>query len=160
MSLKEVLLEALKNGSFSITNCQIVIANDAEMGDFYSQSAASGKQSANEPLELDPKLKSDKAVALMQRLVSNQYCHVEGSCYVWDGKQADYGYMVYIVSNTLGIKHPSSDRILWKAFHPLFLNAKEIEAVAKVAVSNNISPFGNSKAWNNEAKKLKNILEL
>lgn len=159
MNLTDAFLEALKSGNMSINNCQFVFTNDAEMGDFYAQSAASSKQPTNELQEIDPKLKSDKAVAMLQRLVDNQYCHVEGSCYFWDGKQADYGYMVYIMSNTLGVKHPSSDRILWKAYHPLFLNAKEMEPAAKVAVSNNISPFGNSKAWNNEAKKLKIILD-
>lgn len=160
MNLTDAFLEALKSGNMSINNCQIVITNDAEMGNFYAQNAASSKQSTDELQKIDPKLKSDKAVAMLQRLVDYQYCHVEGSCYFWDGKQADYGYMVYIMSNTLGVKHPSSDRILWKAYHPLFLNAKEMEPVAKVAVSNNISSFGNSKAWNNEAKKLKIILDV
>ncbi len=160
MSVQEAFIEALKNGNMSFTNCQIVITNDAEMGNFYSQSAASSKQPTDELQEVDPKLKTDKALALLRRLVDNQYCHVEGSCYIWDGKQADYGYMVYIMSNTLGVKHPSSERILWKSFHPLFLNAKEMEPVAKVAVSSNISPYKNSKAWNNDAKKLKNILDI
>ena len=159
MNNVEAFFEALKSGNMSIINCQIVITNDAEMGNFYAQSASS-KQSNDEILGLDPKLKSEKAMAMMNKLVEYQYCHVEGSCYVWDGKQADYGYMVYIMSVMLDLKHPSSDRIQWKVFHPLFLNAKEIEPVAKVAVSNNIAPYGNSKAWNNDAKKLKNILDV
>lgn len=160
MSLAEAFVEALKStGNLTITNCQIVITTEANLGHFYAHPAASSEKPNNEEDGVDPKLKSDKAVAMIKRLVEYQYCHVEGSCYFWDGKQADYGYMVYIVSNVLDMKHPSSDRIQWKSFHSLFLNAKEMEPVAKVAVSNNISPYGNSKAWNNDAKKLKNILE-
>lgn len=161
MKFSEAFLEALKNGNMTISNCQIVIANDAELGHFYAQpAAASSKQTENDSMELDPKLKSEKALILLQRLVDHQYCHVQGASYHWDGKQADYGYMVYILSTILELKHPSSGRILWKIFHPLFLNAQEIEPVAKVAVSNNIAPYGNSKAWNNDAKRLKNILEI
>lgn len=160
MTFNEAFLEALKSGNMTISNCQFVITNEATLGDFYAQSAASGKQSNNEMQKLDPKLKSEKAVDMLKKLVEYQYCHVQGSCYIWDGKQADYGYMVYIVSNVLELKHPSSDRIQWKIFHPLFLNAMDIEPVAKVAVSNNIVPYENSKAWNNDAKKLKRILDL
>lgn len=160
MNFTEVLVEALKNGSLMMVNCQINIDNQGTIGDFNSQEAPASKKPIDDSQDLNPKLKSEKAKTLLKRLVDNQYCHVQGSCYVWDGKQADYGYMVYVMSDTLGIRHPSSDRIQWKDFHPLFLNAREMEPVAKVAVSNDISPFGNSRAWNNVAKKVKNILTL
>ena len=130
MSAEDAFFEALKNGNMTIINCQFVFNHDAEMGDFNAQSPASSKQSTNKMQNLDPKLKSDNAVTLLKRLVEYQYCHVQGSCYVWDGKQADYGYMVYILSSTLEMRHPSSDRIQWKLFRPLFLNAKDIEPVA------------------------------
>lgn len=160
MTITEAFFEALKSGNMTISNCQFVITNEATLGDFYAQQAASSRQPINEMQSLDPKLKSEKAIAMLKKLVENQYCHVQGSCYIWDGKQADYGYMVYIMSGKLEMKHPSSDRIQWKCFHALFLNAKEMEPVAKVAVSNNISPYDNCKGWNNDAKKLKNILDL
>ena len=158
--MTEAFIEALKSGNMTISNCQFVITNEATLGNFYAQLAASGKQTTEEMQKLDPKLKSQKAVDMFKKLVENHYCHVQGSCYVWDGKQADYGYMVYIVSNLLELKHPSSDRIQWKTFHPLFLNAQNIERVARVAVTNNIMPYGNSKAWNNDAQKLKKILDV
>lgn len=160
MTMNEAFLEALKSGNMTISNCQFVIANEATLGDFYAQSATSSKQPNNEMQELDPKLKTEKAVGLLNKLVENQYCHVQGSCYYWDGKHADYGYMVYIVSNMLELKHPSSDRLQWKSFHPLFLNAQDLEPAAKVAVSNNIVPYESSKSWHNDAKKLKRILSL
>lgn len=88
----------------------------------------------------------------METLTEHKYIHAEGSWYVWDRTQAEYGYMVYIVSDILGVKHPANNTIMWKPFQALFLNASHIEGVAKASVSNNISQFSNYNAWCNEAK--------
>lgn len=84
--------------------------------------------------------------------------HTEGSSYVWDVSQAEYGYMVYIVSDLLNIKHPSSNRILWMEFRAIFSNAESMESSAKVAVSKSVSCYESYKSWPNEAKKIRNIL--
>lgn len=94
----------------------------------------------------------------METLTEHKYIHTEGSWYVWDRTQAEYGYMVYIVSDILGVKHPANNTIMWKPFHALFLNASHIEGVAKASVSNNISQFSNYNAWCNEAKNIRRIL--
>lgn len=72
---------------------------------------------------------------------------------MWDVSQAEYGYMVYIVSDLLNIKHPSSNRILWMEFRAIFSNAESMESSAKVAVSKSVSCYESYKSWPNEAKK-------
>lgn len=63
--------------------------------------------------------------------------------------------MVYIVSDLLNIKHPSSNRIMWMEFRAIFSNAESMESSAKVAVSKSVSCYESYKAWPNEAKKSK-----
>ena len=157
MALEEALVSAILSGSLTITNCQIVIGDNTQMGNLMQSSSAS-KQNHEEDLEVDAKLQSEKAIGIWKRLVDHHYSHVEGSMYVWDATQAEYGYMVYIASDILSLKHPSSNRLQWRLFHALFLNAEAMESVAKVSVSNNINGYETSKSWCEEAKKLKRLL--
>lgn len=157
MAISEALVSALLSGGLTITNCQIVIGDNTQMGNLLQSSSASN-QNHEEDLEVDAKLQSEKAVGIWKRLVEHHYSHVEGSMYVWDATQAEYGYMVYITSDILNLKHPSSNRLQWRMFHALFLNARDMECVAKVSVSNNINAYETSKSWCDEAKKLKRLL--
>lgn len=103
-------------------------------------------------------MQSDKAKELWRLLVSHGYCCVHDSMLSWKASQAEYGYMVYIVSDILHLRHPSSGRLQWKPFLTVFDNGSEMESVAKVQVCSNITSMGNSRAWCNEAKNLRNIL--
>jgi len=103
-------------------------------------------------------MQTDEAKAIWRKLVDAKYCHVQEGGYIWDTTQADYGYMVYIVSDLLHLRHPSSGRLQWQAFRSLFYNAPQIEPAAKARVSENLSTMGNAKAWCEEAKKIKRLL--
>ena len=103
-------------------------------------------------------MQSSEAKKLWQLLTVNGYCQVKGQMFHWTKTQAEYGYMVHIVSDLLHLRHPTSGRLQWRAFQLVFDNAADMEGVAKASVSNNISGIGNSKAWCEEAKALKNLL--
>lgn len=159
MAIEEILAQAMLSGGITMLNCSIIVGSNAQMSDFLQNTSASTQNpKQDQDMEVDPRLKSEKAVGLWKRLVDNKYIHAEGSWYVWDGTQAEYGYMVYIVSDLLGVKHPSNNNILWKSYHSLFLNAPTMESVAKVSVSKDISQINNYKLWCNGAKKLHVIL--
>lgn len=156
-------LEALakyqnSGASFIFTDCQIVFGDNAILGDILKKDTAHAS-TTQDPQGVDPKFKTEKAKAIFKKLAENGYTHTEGSSYVWDVSQAEYGYMVYIVSDLLNIKHPSSNRILWMEFRAIFSNAESMESSAKVAVSKSVSCYDSYKSWPNEAKKLKNILK-
>ena len=156
------VLEALamyqnSGASFIFTDCQIVFGDNAILGDILKKDTAHAS-TTQDPQGVDPKFKTEKAKAIFKKLAENGYTHTEGSSYVWDVSQAEYGYMVYIVSDLLNIKHPSSNRIMWMEFRAIFSNAESMESSAKVAVSKSVSCYGSYKAWPNEAKKIKNIL--
>lgn len=155
MSIEDEFLKAILSGCMTVTNCQFIFGGHAQMGDFKQSPSASV-----EPQDrvVDSKLKSEKAKECWKRLVQNKYCHVEGSTYVWDATQVEYGYMVYIVSDILGCKHPSSGRLLWQDFLVLFPHNKSFDDAAKVAVSKNLSGLDSYKVWPNEAKNIRNIL--
>ena len=157
------VLEALakyqnSGASFIFTDCQIVFGNNATLlGDILKKDTAHAS-TTQDPQGVDPKFKTEKAKTIFKKLVENGYTHTEGSSYVWDVSQAEYGYMVYIVSDLLNIKHPSSNRILWMEFRAIFSNAESMESSAKVAVSKSVSCYESYKSWPNEAKKIRNIL--
>lgn len=159
MNWEETLAKALMSGCLTLNNCQIAVGNNAQMGNLMQNPSASTQNQDNK-MEMDPRLQSEKAKMMWRQLVDHKYIHAEGSWYVWDASQVEYGYMVYIVSQNLGLKNPSSSRLQWKSFHALFLNAQKIEKVAQVAVSNGISSCDNYKQWCKEAKFLKNILDV
>ena len=108
----EALMKYLGGGAvINLTDCQIVLGDNAKLGDICEKehahaSTAPGFQA------VDPKFKTEKAKAIFRKLEENGYIHTEDSSYVWGVSQAEYGYMVYIVSDLLDIKHPSSNRIL------------------------------------------------
>lgn len=105
-------------------------------------------------------MQTDEAKAVWGKLVDAGYCHVQEAGYIWDATQAEYGYMVRIVSDILHLRNPSSNRLQWKAFHCLFYNAPEIEPAAKAKVSENVNSMGdNARSWCEAAKKIKRLLE-
>lgn len=139
-------------------DCQIVFGDNATLfGDILKKDTAHAS-TTQDPQGVDPKFKTEKAKTIFKKLVENGYTHTEGSSYVWDVSQAEYGYMVYIVSDLLNIKHPSSNRILWMEFRAIFSNAESMESSAKVAVSKSVSCYESYKSWPNGAKKIRNIL--
>lgn len=155
MNWEEILAKALMSGCLTLNNCQIVLGNNAQMGDLMQNPSASVEPQNQ---VVDSKLKSDKAKELWKRLVKNKYCHVDGSGFVWDATQVEYGYMVYIVSDILDCKHPSSGNILWRDFRALFSNVESFERAAQVAVSKNLSGLSDYRTWPNEAKNIRNNL--
>lgn len=159
MSLEEIFAQAILTGGVTILNCSVVIGSNAQVSDFLQNTPASTQNlKVDQEIKVDPRLKTEKAALIWKTLTEHKYIHTEGSWYVWDRTQAEYGYMVYIVSDILGVKHPANNTIMWKPFHALFLNASHIEGVAKASVSNNISQFSNYNAWCNEAKNIRRIL--
>lgn len=144
-------------GSITLTDCQIVIGDNAILGDIIKKDTAH-TSTTQDTQDVDPKFKTEKAKTIFKKLVEYGYTHTEGSSYVWDVTQAEYGYMVYIVSGLLNIKHPSSNRIMWMEFRAIFSNAESMESSAKVAVSKSVSCYDSYKSWPNEAKKIRNIL--
>lgn len=154
MAIEDAIMQAIMSGCLTITNCQFVFGGNAQMGEFQQNTSASTE---NQDQEVDPKLKSDKARELWRLLVKNNYCHAQGSTFVWDATQVEYGYMVYIVSDILDCKHPSSGRILWKDFKTIFPHTESFDNAAKVAVSKNLAGLTNHKSWPNEAKNIRNI---
>lgn len=155
MAIEDAILQAIMSGCLTLQNCQIVFGGHAQMGEF--QQNAKSASTENHGQEVDPKLKSDKAHEIWRALVKNKYCHAQGSTYVWDATQVEYGYMVYIVSDILDFKHPSSGRILWKEFKAIFPHDDSFEKGAQVAVSKNLAGLPSYKAWPNEAKNIRNI---
>lgn len=154
----EAMAKLLNSGaSVTFSCCQFVIGNNAILGDILKKDTAHAS-TTQDPQGVDPKFKTEKAKTIFKKLVENGYTHTEGSSYVWDVSQAEYGYMVYIVSDLLNIKHPSSNRILWMEFRAIFSNAESMESSAKVAVSKSVSCYESYKSWSNEAKKIRNIL--
>ena len=154
----EAMAKLLNSGaSVTFSCCQFVIGNNAILGDILKKDTAHAS-TTQDPQSVDPKFKTEKAKTIFKKLVENGYTHTEGSSYVWDVSQAEYGYMVYIVSDLLNIKHPSSNRILWMEFRAIFSNAESMESSAKVAVSKSVSCYESYKSWPNEAKKIRNIL--
>lgn len=154
----EAMSKLLSSGaSITFTGCQIVFGNNAILGDILKKDTAHAS-TTQDSQGVDPKFKTEKAKAIFKKLVENGYTHTEGSSYVWDVSQAEYGYMVYIVSDLLNSKHPSSNRILWMDFRAIFSNAESMENSAKVAVSKSVSCYDSYKSWPNEAKKIRNIL--
>lgn len=154
----EAMAKLLNSGaSITFTDCQIVIGDNAKFGDIQKKDTAHAS-TTQDSQGVDPKFKTEKAKAIFKKLVENGYTHTEGSSYVWDVSQAEYGYMIYIVSDLLNIKHPSSNRIMWMEFRAIFSNAESMESSAKVAVSKSVSCYDSYKAWPNEAKKIRNIL--
>ncbi len=82
-------------------DCQIVFGDNATLlGDILKKDTAHAS-TTQDPQGVDPKFKTEKAKAIFKKLAENGYTHTEGSSYVWDVSQAEYGYMVYIVSDLL-----------------------------------------------------------
>lgn len=156
MAIEDSFMQATKAGSFEFHNCQFVFGGHAQMGEFLQNLKSASTQ--NQEHDIDPKLKSEKAKEMWRLLVEHNYCHVEGSVFVWDATQVEYGYMVFIVSDILGCKHPSSGNLLWKDFKVLFPHDDSFENGAHVAVSKNLSGMTNHKSWPNSAKIIRNIL--
>ena len=154
----EAIVKLLSSGaSITFIDCQFVNGDNAILGDILKKDTAQAS-TTQDSQGVDPKFKTDKAKTIFKKLVENGYAHTEGSSYFWDVSQAEYGYMVYIVSDLLNIKHPSSNRIMWMEFRAIFSNAESMESTAKVAVSKSISGYDSYKVWPNEAKKIRNIL--
>ena len=105
MSLEEIFAQAILTGGVTILNCSVVIGSNAQVSDFLQNTAASTPNlKVDQEIKVDPRLKTEKAALIWKTLTENKYIHTEGSWYVWDRTQAEYGYMVYIVSDILGVK--------------------------------------------------------
>lgn len=126
----------------------------------YSDCGKPGGQNAASSVspETWESMQTDEAKAVWRKLVDAQYCHVKEAGYEWDASSEEYGYMVYIVSDLLHLRHPSTGRLQWQAFQSLFCNAKSIEKTARSRVSENLAPYKNPKSWCEEAKKIKRLL--
>ena len=154
----EALMKCLGGGAvINLTDCQIVLGDNAKLGDICEKEHAHAS-TAPDFQAVDPKFKTEKAKAIFRKLEENGYIHTEDSSYVWGVSQAEDGYMVYIVSDLLDIKHPSSNRILWQVFRGVFSNVESMEKTAQVAVSKYVSCYDSYKAWPKEAIKIRNIL--
>lgn len=109
MSLEEIFAQAILTGGVTILNCSVVIGSNAQVSDFLQNTAASNQNlKVDQEIKVDPRLKTEKAALIWKTLTEHKYIHTEGSWYVWDRTQAEYGYMVYIVSDILGVKHPAN----------------------------------------------------
>lgn len=90
----EAMAKLLNSGaSITFSCCQIVIGNNAILGDILKKDTAHAS-TTQDPQSVDPKFKTEKAKAIFKKLAENGYTHTEGSSYVWDVSQAEYGYMV------------------------------------------------------------------
>lgn len=71
-----------------------------------------------------------------RKLVEKKYCHVENDHYVWDATNEEFGYLIHHGTLLLDNgKHPSSGRIQWKTFCPLFAITNKQKRQAQNAVS-------------------------
>ena len=110
MSLEEIFAQAILTGGVTILNCSVVIGSNAQVSDFLQNTAASTQNlKGDQEIKVDPRLKTEKAALIWKTLAEHKYIHTEGSWYVWDRTQAEYGYMVYIVADILGVKQNANN---------------------------------------------------